>query len=74
MWNLPGAKFVRVLHDRRSLIYELVRRDFETRFVGSAAGWLWTMIHPLVLLVSWVFVFQYCLKVPPPPEIGRAHV
>ncbi|MBE7545259.1 MAG: ABC transporter permease [Bryobacteraceae bacterium] len=71
--NLPGAKFVRVLHDRRSLIYELVRRDFETRFVGSAAGWLWTMIHPLVLLVSWVFVFQYCLKVPPPPGAGDSY-
>jgi lipopolysaccharide transport system permease protein len=70
LWNVPGAKFVRVLHERRSLIHELVRRDFETRFVGSAAGWLWTMIHPLVLLVSWVFVFQYCLKVPPPPGAG----
>lgn len=70
---MPGAKFVRVLHERRSLIRELVRRDFETRFVGSAAGWLWTMIHPLVLLLSWVFVFQYCLKVPPPPGAGDSY-
>lgn len=64
---------MRVLHERRSLIYEMVRRDFETRFVGSAAGWLWTMIHPLVLLLSWVFVFQYCLKVPPPPGAGDSY-
>ncbi len=48
----------------------MVRRDFEQRFVGSAAGYLWTMIHPLVLLLSWVFVFQYCLKVPPPEGAG----
>jgi lipopolysaccharide transport system permease protein len=73
VWNLPGAKFVRVLHERRSLIQELVRRDFETRFVGSAAGWMWTLIHPLVLLLSWVFVFQYCLKVPPPPGAGDSY-
>ena len=43
------------------LIYQLVRRDFEQRFVGSAAGWLWGLIHPVVMLLSWVFVFQVCL-------------
>jgi ABC-type polysaccharide/polyol phosphate export permease len=45
----------------------LVRRDFHQRFIGSAAGWLWGFIQPLVLLLSWVFVFQICMhaKVPP---------
>jgi ABC-type polysaccharide/polyol phosphate export permease len=62
--------FLRLLRERRSLIYHMVRRDFEARFVGSAAGWLWTVIQPLVLMLSWVFVFQYCLKVPPPPGAG----
>ena len=69
-FRLPGTLFLRVLVERRSLIYQLVRRDFEQRFVGSAAGWLWTIIHPLVLLLSWIFVFQYCLKVPPPAGAG----
>lgn len=72
-WRLPGTMFLRVLVERRSLIYQMVRRDFEQRFVGSAAGWLWTIIHPLVLLLSWVFVFQYCLKVPPPPGAGDSY-
>lgn len=51
----------------RTLLAQLVRRDFQQRFVGSAAGWLWGLIHPLVLLVSWTFVFQVCLhqKLPP---------
>lgn len=62
--------FLRVLRERRSLIYQMVRRDFEQRFVGSAAGYLWSLIHPLVLLLSWVFVFQFCLKAPPPPGAG----
>lgn len=69
-FRVPGTMFLRVLEERRSLIYQLVRRDFETRFVGSAAGWLWTIIHPLVLLLSWVFVFQLCLKMEPPPGAG----
>jgi ABC-type polysaccharide/polyol phosphate export permease len=57
--------FVRNLIERRSLLFQLVRRDFEQRFVGSAVGWIWGLIHPLVLLLSWVYIFQYCFKVLP---------
>ena len=59
--TVPGRHFVANLIDRRMLIYQLVRRDFEQRFVGSAAGWMWGLIHPVVLLASWVFVFEWCL-------------
>jgi lipopolysaccharide transport system permease protein len=59
---IPGRRFAFNLVQRRTLLFQLVRRDFEQRFVGSAAGWLWGLIHPVVLLVSWVFVFQVCLK------------
>ena len=37
-------------------------RDFHQRFVGSAIGWIWGVIHPLVLLVCWWFVFIVVLK------------
>lgn len=63
MAKIPGKNFLVNLVERRSLLFQLVRRDFQTRFVGSAAGWLWGLIHPLVLLLSWVFVFQVCMKV-----------
>ena len=59
--NLPGAHFLRNLVERRSLLFQLVRRDFEQRFVGSVVGWVWGIIHPLVLLASWTFVFSVCL-------------
>ena len=55
--------------ERRSLLFQLVRRDFELRFVGSAIGWIWGLIHPLVLLLSWVYVFQVWLQLPPPEGI-----
>jgi lipopolysaccharide transport system permease protein len=68
--RVPGTFFVRNLVERRGLIFQLVRRDFEQRFVGSAAGWLWGVIHPLVLLLSYTFVFSYCLKTPLPANEG----
>src|SRR5438876_10579364 len=61
MARVPGTLFAKNLVERRGLIFQLVRRDCEQRFVGSAAGWLWGLIHPVVMLVSWVFVFQWCL-------------
>jgi ABC-type polysaccharide/polyol phosphate export permease len=55
--RIPGSFFLRNLVERRALLGQLVRRDFEQRFVGSAMGWIWGLIHPLVLLASWTFVF-----------------
>jgi ABC-type polysaccharide/polyol phosphate export permease len=65
---IPGGNFARGLINRRTLLFQLVRRDFEQRFVGSAAGWLWGLIHPVVLLVSWIFVFQVCMHATLPPN------
>ncbi len=62
MARIPGQKFLRNLVERRTLLFQLVRRDFEQRFIGSAIGWIWGVIHPLVLLVSWWYVFSVCLK------------
>jgi ABC-type polysaccharide/polyol phosphate export permease len=68
--RIPGTFFLRNLVERRSLLFQLVRRDFEQRFVGSAIGWIWGLIHPLVLLLSWTFVFQFCLRAPVPEGAG----
>ena len=66
--TIPGRHFAQNLVLRRTLLFQLVRRDFETRFIGSAVGWLWGLIHPVVLLVSWVFVFQVCMHATLPPN------
>lgn len=66
--QLPGRHFARNLVERRALVWQLVRRDFQQRYVGSAAGWLWGVVHPIVQLAVWVFVFQVCLKISLPPE------
>jgi lipopolysaccharide transport system permease protein len=64
--GFPGKQFLKNLFSGRTLLIELVKRDFAKRFVGSAAGWLWGLIHPLVMVLSWTFVFQVCLKMPLP--------
>jgi|SRR5580700_5248400 lipopolysaccharide transport system permease protein len=66
MKRIPGRHFLKNLVERRTLIGQLVRRDFEQRYVGSAAGWVWGAIHPMVLLASYYFIFQVCLKMTMP--------
>ena len=63
MARVPGRYFLQNLVRGRSLIYQLVRRDFEQRYVGSIVGWLWGLIHPLTLLVVYTFVFQYAFGI-----------
>ena len=65
--RIPGTFFLRNLVERRSLLFQLVRRDFQQRFVGSVAGWVWGIIQPLVLLMSWTFVFSLCFHQTLPP-------
>jgi len=70
--RVPGKFFLRNLIEKRGLLFQLVRRDFEQRFVGSVIGWIWGLIHPLVLLVSWWFVFQVCMgQTLPPTEVTQ---
>jgi lipopolysaccharide transport system permease protein len=61
--TLPGQLFLHNLVERRSLLALLVRRDFEQRFVGSAAGWAWGLIHPLAQLLAWTFLFEFVMHV-----------
>ncbi len=66
--RIPGRFFLHNLVEKRSLLAQLVRRDFEQRFVGSAAGWVWGLIHPLAQLLAWTFLFQFIMGMKPPAE------
>lgn len=45
------------------LIWRLALRHLHGRYVGSAMGMFWTVVHPLVTLTVWTFVFSYILKI-----------
>lgn len=63
------ASFVRNLALRRHLIWNFVVRDLKVRYVGSLMGFFWAVIHPLVLLVSYTFVFAVVFKVKVPEPV-----
>ena len=53
-----GASFIyRDLH----LLRELIRRDFNARFTGSALGLAWAVLQPLSLVVLYWFVFTFMI-------------
>lgn len=45
-----------------SLIRSMVRRDIAGRYAGSFAGAFWTIIHPLMMMVTYWFVFGLVLR------------
>src|SRR5438093_8929015 len=42
----------------RNLLKNLILRDLKHRYVGSIGGFLWSVIHPVVLLISYTFIFR----------------
>jgi homopolymeric O-antigen transport system permease protein len=60
----------RKLAANRSLLKNLIVRDLKHRYVGSIGGFLWSVIHPIVLLISYTFIFGVVLGVPMGPEFG----
>ncbi len=51
-----------------SLLWQLAVRDFRRRYVGSLLGWLWGVVHPLVLLVVYTFLFRFAFHARLPQE------
>src|SRR3954469_21171106 len=66
-------RFFRKLSANRNLIKNLVVRDPKHRYVGSIGGFLWSVIHPVVLLVSYTFVFTVVFRTKLGPGYGTDH-
>ncbi len=64
------SNFLQKLYIQRGLIRNFVVRDLRQRYIGSLMGFFWSVIHPIVLLVSYTFVFHIIFKVRPLPETG----
>jgi len=60
----------RKLAANRSLLKNLILRDLKHRYVGSLGGFLWSVIHPVVLLVSYTFIFGVVFRPEMGPEYG----
>jgi ABC-type polysaccharide/polyol phosphate export permease len=47
----------------RVMVWGLVQRDLQARYAGSALGMVWTFLHPLLLLLVYLVVFSWILRV-----------
>jgi ABC-type polysaccharide/polyol phosphate export permease len=55
---LGGGEELRDLRIHAGLLWELVHRDLTVRYKRSLLGFLWTMLHPLLLMLIFVVVFS----------------
>ncbi len=54
---------------RGFILRELIKRDFQSRYIGSALGSFWSILHPFWQLVLYTFVFGLVMRIAPPPEL-----
>jgi len=53
---------VQLIRQNWSLMRSMVRRDILGRYRGSFGGWFWTVLNPLLLMLTYFFVFGVVLK------------
>lgn len=57
----------------RELVRVIVQREFAQRFRGSALGWIWAIISPIVMLGAYTIVFTGPFKVSSAANAGVGH-
>lgn len=55
-------KTLKEIYDYRNMIYMLVRKDLRGRYKGSALGFLWTFLNPLLQLAVYTLVFSTVMR------------
>lgn len=53
----PTYYFFRDIYEKRSIIYELVKRDFQQQYMGSYLGVVWIVLQPLLFITILYTVF-----------------
>lgn len=51
-------KFFNDLYKSRYLLWQMTKRDFKSRYMGSYLGLIWAFIHPIIMIALFWFVFE----------------
>ena len=51
------------LRHHAALVGTFVKRDIQSRYKGSAMGLFWSVVHPLIMLFLFTFVFSVIMKI-----------
>lgn len=70
-WSLVRGffGFLYGLVQTRHLIFDLTRREFRARYLGSYLGLFWAFIHPTITITLYWFVLQYGLRASPVSDV-----
>jgi lipopolysaccharide transport system permease protein/teichoic acid transport system permease protein len=61
--------FIRLLFVQRRLIVSMAVREVRAQYVGSSIGLLWTVVHPIVMITVFWFVFSVGFKARPISDV-----
>lgn len=70
---VEGLGNLGALRHHAGLIRSFVKRDLQARYRGSTIGLFWSVIHPLIMLVLYTFVFSAILRVRVGAEEGTTN-
>ena len=54
--------FLNDIYDKRSILYELAKRDFQKQYMGSYLGFIWVYLQPLLFVTVLYLVFTFGFK------------
>ncbi len=60
--------FIKDIYDKRSILYELAKRDFQRQYMGSYLGFVWVFLQPLLFITVLYAVFTFGFRSGSTPE------
>ncbi|RCS31540.1 ABC transporter permease [Rhodanobacter denitrificans] len=63
----------KALTSRRTLTFELTKRDILGRYRGASFGLFWSLLSPFLMLLIYTFAFGFVFKSKWPHEVGGDH-
>ncbi|MDH4316857.1 MAG: ABC transporter permease [Desulfobulbaceae bacterium] len=61
--------FLRLIYQHKHLILSMAKREVARRYVGSFLGIVWTLIHPMMMIFVFWFVFSRGFRVQPVGDV-----
>ena len=55
-------KVIKELYKYREMIVSMVKKELEAKYKGSALGFLWTFINPLLQLIVYTIIFSIIMR------------
>ena len=57
--------FLKLVYTHRLLIKAMTLQEIKSRYAGTLVGFMWSAIHPLMMILIFWFIFSIIFKVPP---------